>query len=175
MKEVLKSKHTHNQIGLIFFNYNYKLKILIINLKNREKAIDLEEGDVEKINSLIEYNDDDNWQSQSDDDDILDPNESSCLDDLKQCKPFIKSGTKRFNLNNQLRFDLKHCFCAIKFFNCLKLFSPSSKLGHVYFNLLKFKCFHYQYASSCRLYLFGKCFIRGEFECQIRVIDNFIF
>ena len=103
--------------------------------------------------------------------------ESKCLDDFKECKPSIKSKSKKYNLNNQLQLDIKHCFCTIKFYNCLKD-SPNklhNRIGQIYFNIFKMKCFHYDYRQKCSLYFLGKCFLNGDFSCHVKLTEIQLF
>ncbi|CAF0719623.1 unnamed protein product [Brachionus calyciflorus] len=106
---------------------------------------------------------------------ILDDQMShTCVKELEKCGPSIDKGERRYNFMNQLSTDLKHCFCTQKFYNCLKksLFSQSKKLAEFYFNQIKPKCFHYEYKQKCNFYFLGKCFVKGDYSCHVKILEN---
>ena len=98
--------------------------------------------------------------------------EDKCLSEFKTCKPLVKSKSKKFNLNNHMVFEMKHCSCTITFYRCLKtsLNSFYKKIGHIYFNLINTKCFHYEYRKKCSFYFLGRCLLSGDFNCHIKLV-----
>lgn len=119
------------------------------------------------ISEMIDY--------LNDDRDDLDQSEMECLNEYKSCSPTVRRKSKKFNLNNQLDFDLKHCFCVKNFHNCLQSLPFKSQIGMFYFDYLKLKCFHYEFKNSCKIYFLGNCILYGEFECRINLVKNSIF
>jgi len=104
--------------------------------------------------------------------------ESICISEFKKCRPFVESKSKMLNFKNHLIVDVKHCSCLIKFYECLKNW-PSHKyhhrIGHIYFNILKAKCFHYDFRKKCSLHFLGRCFLNGDFGCHVNLIKMPIF
>ena len=98
----------------------------------------------------------------------------ACLIAYKKCSPYIASKSSKLNLSNQMLFDLKHCYCDLTFYNCLKRADSmtASRLGHIYFNTLNMKCFQYKYQQECQLYVLGACVYRGRFKCYAKIRDN---
>ena len=93
--------------------------------------------------------------------------DEECTKEHRECSPLIKSKQTSMNINNQMIFNLKHCYCDINLFNCLKRSKdPNSKrIGDIYFNLFRVKCFRYEYRPQCNLYLFGTCILTGNLKC----------
>ena len=157
--------------NLMFKSVLFLIKISSLNNDQIKKLIENESFiDLVKMFPDIKYFLD-GWLN--DDHSIQD---ESCSYEFRNCKPFIKSKSKSMNLNNQMIFDIKHCYCDFKFFNCLKNNSASSnlanKLGLIYFNYLKIKCFYYDYRESCLIYLFGYCVTKSDFKCHIKLRSN---
>lgn len=99
--------------------------------------------------------------------------DQSCLVEFKECGPNLQTNSKKINLKNQMKTNLKHCNCVSKFSSCLKKSFTiySKKIGHFYFNILKPYCFHYQYTPKCNLYLFGVCLFHGGSKCYINLVN----
>lgn len=90
------------------------------------------------------------------------------------CKPKIASKTKQYNVNNQMLFDLSHCYCDRQLYNCLKRIStPSANhIAKMYFNYLQVKCFHFEYRYNCKLYVLGQCLVYGQPNCFAKLVNN---
>ena len=104
--------------------------------------------------------------------------DSKCISEFKACHPFVESRRKLLNFNNQMIVDVKHCSCSIKFYKCLKNWPSNNyhhRIGHIYFNFLRAKCFHYEYRKRCGLYFLGKCFLSRDFGCHVNLIKMPIF
>lgn len=93
-----------------------------------------------------------------------------CTQHHRKCFPSIPSKQISMNINNQMIFELKHCYCDMQMYNCLKRSfkhgdSNANRIGDVYFNLLAVKCFRYEYRPQCNLFVLGTCIHYGNSKC----------
>ncbi|XP_060078399.1 uncharacterized protein LOC132557891 [Ylistrum balloti] len=88
----------------------------------------------------------------------------SCCRSHDLCEPKIRALQKRYYYNNQGIIPISHCSCDRDFYNCLKgVNSPvSNKIGRIFFNIAKIKCFDFAVSDVCTLELMGVCLIYGQ-------------
>lgn len=100
--------------------------------------------------------------------------EDICFKEHNKCKPKIPSMTSKYGINNQMLFDLSHCYCDQNLYNCLKdnISKDNLILAKIYFNYLKIKCFHFEYRHNCKLNIFGICFNYGYAQCYAKLKEN---
>ncbi|XP_033748544.1 uncharacterized protein LOC117333382 [Pecten maximus] len=88
----------------------------------------------------------------------------SCCRSHDLCEPKIRALQRRYYYNNQGIIPISHCSCDVDFYNCLKgINSPvSNKIGRIFFNVAKIKCFDFVVSDVCTLELMGVCLTRGQ-------------
>ncbi|CAL8115678.1 unnamed protein product [Orchesella dallaii] len=93
-----------------------------------------------------------------------------CCRDHDNCPDNILTGETKHGLLNDASFTRSHCDCDEAFLSCLRTDSTlskltSSKIAHIYFNILKPLCFAERHpVKSCqRTRLTGEC-IRPEYD-----------
>ncbi|ODN01748.1 Phospholipase A2 [Orchesella cincta] len=93
-----------------------------------------------------------------------------CCRDHDNCPDNILAGETKHDLVNDAAFTRSHCDCDDAFLNCLRTDATlskltSSKIAHIYFNILKPLCFAERHpVKSCqRTRLTGEC-IRPEYD-----------
>ncbi|OWF44333.1 Phospholipase A2 isozymes PA3A/PA3B/PA5 [Mizuhopecten yessoensis] len=88
----------------------------------------------------------------------------SCCRSHDLCEPKVRALQKRYYYNNQGIIPISHCSCDVDFYNCLKgVNSPvSNKIGRIFFNIVKIKCFDFAVSDVCTLELMGVCLTRGQ-------------
>lgn len=88
----------------------------------------------------------------------------SCCRSHDLCEPKVRALQKKFYYNNQGIIPISHCSCDVEFYNCLKgVNSPvSNKIGRIFFNVARIKCFDFVPSDVCTLELMGVCLTRGQ-------------
>ncbi|ELU08437.1 hypothetical protein CAPTEDRAFT_39685, partial [Capitella teleta] len=74
-----------------------------------------------------------------------------CCRDHDHCPQQIKSFKSKYGLWNTMFYTMSHCSCDDRFSACLKTAGTktASKVGRIFFNVLKTKCFTIHLEKKC--------------------------
>jgi hypothetical protein len=101
------------------------------------------------------------------------PEVDACCRRHEHCRPLVKSFEHRYTYYNPSILPVSHCNCDIELYNCFRQTGNpvAAKVAHIFFNLVKMKCFDFGMRHFCSWKFFGFC-LSWEKKCAAIMRSN---